>query len=609
MEQITIKNLLDVDSSITFGLAPYSKSIVIKGTQKMQWMGMDEIELTVHSNITLPLKVNAKTVLFGRPYFMNFPPTIEKLGKHDFVYTITMQGMYSVLSRTLFFNSFPDELEFSIIGSPDIFFDLILQNLGRSTDERAAFFYTMLNPINDVMMITFSNDNCQTALQKILDTFHLMYYTSYSEVFGISYVSYQFIRKTSFRTYNETPIWGNGLTKLKVSAEQDHKFATKVYPIGSDRNIPTDYRNYSKRLKPSGVIPYVELNDMVQNYGSIESVEIVDSIYPRLNASITSIPTGFDVTHVSVTTAPGDFIVYFVNPNDSKYYKINAVITGNPNIVSGSKIVEVFSNRFRMDIAALSEAYVVDTILTTPTVENASFIDINMEFDLNSKDENGSIYLADGVTPKIVMMSGNLSGYSFIIKSYNHITKRFEVIPITDERGLTIPDSNIFNFQIGDKYILADIKLPQSYIDDAEEELRTYVETLIYPEVSKFNNTADVEFNEFWIRDKFNSAEGFKYYVSHDPSLSTPRAFNNLFECGYLIYIPDPDLNVGMLVITGVERDIARDFSYSKITLGVNKFTSLALTILKRSDVFYGKYSLNVINAREQQTTLNYLPK
>lgn len=105
------------------------------------------------------------------------------------------------------------------------------------------------------------------------------------------------------------------------------------------------------------------------------------------------------------------------------------------------------------------------------------FIDNTMDFDLNEKESDGvtTKYLIAGTSAKVHFNTGNLAGYEFEIKKdgYNHDTKTFEVIPFKNDSGQSFPDesSAAFQFAVGDEYVILDIVMPDSYIDNAENEL------------------------------------------------------------------------------------------------------------------------------------------
>lgn len=94
-------------------------------------------------------------------------------------------------------------------------------------------------------------------------------------------------------------------------------------------------------------------------------------------------------------------------------------------------------------------------------------------FNLNETESDGKTtkYLLNGVSAKVHFNTGNLAGYEFEIHAYDHATHTFTLKKITDNRDMSFPSetSSAFQFGIGDEYVLIDIALPQSYIDEAEK--------------------------------------------------------------------------------------------------------------------------------------------
>lgn len=98
----------------------------------------------------------------------------------------------------------------------------------------------------------------------------------------------------------------------------------------------------------------------------------------------------------------------------------------------------------------------------------------NAMFDLNAKKADGStLYLIGDVSAKIKFETGQLAGYEFDLHSYDHVTKTFVINRFTDENGRVFPSetSGAFQISVGDKYIITEINLPQSYVDKAQNEL------------------------------------------------------------------------------------------------------------------------------------------
>src|SRR5690606_18573259 len=93
---------------------------------------------------------------------------------------------------------------------------------------------------------------------------------------------------------------GNGLKSLIRSSVDDRDLVTRLYVFGSDRNLPPDYRSYSKRLRLPGSQLYIEDGETVSKYGIIEKTLPVDEVHPHREGSITAVSTAFIFTDTSL---------------------------------------------------------------------------------------------------------------------------------------------------------------------------------------------------------------------------------------------------------------------------------------------------------------------
>ena len=102
-------------------------------------------------------------------------------------------------------------------------------------------------------------------------------------------------------------------------------------------------------------------------------------------------------------------------------------------------------------------------------------------------------YLLAGQTAKIVMKTGDASGYEFSISKYDHDTHEFYLIPFRDESDTLLPN-DVAKPAIGDDYTLVNIDMPASYVTAAEAELRAKaVEALAEGSTPKFPYSAVID--------------------------------------------------------------------------------------------------------------------
>ncbi|QEL01586.1 hypothetical protein FKG96_12470 [Olivibacter sp. LS-1] len=109
------------------------------------------------------------------------------------------------------------------------------------------------------------------------------------------------------------------------------------------------------------------------------------------------------------------------------------------------------------------------TLTSVGPYENAdqrsfTVTDTSLDFDINSQ-------LMEGVEAKIAFNTGELAGFDFVITKYNHSTKTITFKADVSDQDYVMPNQN-FMAKVGDKYVLWDIIMPQSYEDAAIIQLR-----------------------------------------------------------------------------------------------------------------------------------------
>ncbi|SHG31557.1 hypothetical protein [Dysgonomonas macrotermitis] len=124
-----------------------------------------------------------------------------------------------------------------------------------------------------------------------------------------------------------------------------------------------------------------------------------------------------------------------------------------------------------------------------------------------------------GETAAIIFQTGELAGsekeFTF---AYDHTTKRFRIQPIS-ENGLVYPQGTIIP-AVGDKYAVFHIKLPQEYIDEAEEKALNEVVAYLYE----------------------NEQPQYTYSVTLDQKYAKENwgVIGDRLNIGYFIHLTDP---------------------------------------------------------------------
>ena len=132
----------------------------------------------------------------------------------------------------------------------------------------------------------------------------------------------------------------------------------------------------------------------------------------------------------------------------------------------------VFEARKNFDNIKPTYTGVVSAIVAGNVLQ---FKDNSFPFDLNAKEPDGETtkYLIAGVDAKIHFNTGNLAGYDFTVKNYDHATRTFTLNKLTDDRGDVFPSetSLAFQFGVGDEYKITDIAYSEEIEQAAENKL------------------------------------------------------------------------------------------------------------------------------------------
>lgn len=195
--------------------------------------------------------------------------------------------------------------------------------------------------------------------------------------------------------------YGHEITALERDNADGVKFYTRMFPIGSSRNIDRERYGHVRLQLPEGR-KFVDMN--TAEYGVIHHYEeqAFSHIYPRRIGHVSS------VRHEEVTNPDGEpFTIYY-------------------------------------------------------------FKDAALPFDPND-------YEIGGLVKHVVFQSGELDGRDFEV-NYHSDTQEFEIITVWPyDNDIQVPGNTLIP-QVGDDYILWNIRMPDEYYTLAEQEFLEAVE-------------------------------------------------------------------------------------------------------------------------------------
>lgn len=409
--------------------------VVKQATQNSSLMGDDYISLQIVSDKWLSFDKGDKIIVDGFDYSIRTTTTRGIEGANHYTFEPIFYGPMYDLMKTIYRNcdryGKSDRSTFDLTYTIKEFVQVLIFNLNRDYPGLWAFDENNC-PETEALTLQFSGNNCLQVLQTLCnkDNFNLEFLITQDDNVRTIHIG-KFGQRVNPPGGAEYFEWGkgNGLYKLKEQKVDDKAIITRLWVEGGTTNIRTDYRNYAERLQ----LPYP------RRYNRKKHI-LYDGTVVEPNTELIGIS------------------------DDSKRYledaQLAAKIGGDEDSKTYDKIFPTRTGK----VTALVDGDI-----------NA-FIDDTMDFDLNAKNDSGTIYLVDGVTAKITFTSGLLAGQQFELEAkggYDHVAKKFRLIPFTDKRGLTIPttDTEAYRIRIGDTYKITDIFLPESYEQNAEEDL------------------------------------------------------------------------------------------------------------------------------------------
>lgn len=408
---------------------------VKEATLTSSLMGDDYISLKIVSSEWLSFAKGDKIVVGGNEYSIRATTTREIVSEGYYNYEPVFYGVMYDLMKTIYRNcdkyGKSDKSTFDLTYTIKEFVQVLIYNLER--DYPGVWKFDEDNcPETEAKTIQFSGVNCLQALQTLCNSeqFNLEFQITQDNGIRTIHIG-KFGKRINPPSGADFFEWGkgNGLYNLKEQKIDDKAIITRLWVEGGTTNIRSDYRGYAERLQ----LPMQRMNQ-----------------YDHTLADGTVVKANTEMIGIS---------------DESKRYIENAELRDK---IGSEEDVKTYDNIYPKRTGKVT-AVVADDI--------CAFVDDTMDFDLNKKDDKGTVYLVDGVSAKITFTSGRLAGQQFELNTkggYDDKTKTFKIIPFTDNRGLTIPSEetkNSFFIEVGNTYKITDIYLPEQYEKRAEEDL------------------------------------------------------------------------------------------------------------------------------------------
>lgn len=199
----------------------------------------------------------------------------------EWEYNVKLYGIESLIKRFLVLNNTDGENEavFTLTARPVDHVRLIVKCINDGMDQTTNFKVGSVEGTDNVV-INYEGKYCDEALKELADAVGVEWWIE-GETVNLSRCQWGSSVVLGY---------GEGLTSLEQDKADNVKFYTRLFPIGSSRNI--DRETYgASRLQLSGGAKYVDLPDLVEKYGVIHHYEqeAFSGIYPRRVGEVSSV--------------------------------------------------------------------------------------------------------------------------------------------------------------------------------------------------------------------------------------------------------------------------------------------------------------------------------
>jgi len=487
-----------IDTKMTIrnqdGSLVWSGNVDDSSYRSKEVMGDNKLFLHLSSDTPVQMSLFASTTFKGEKYFLWKPENFKKLNTENHEYKLEMDTylIYLKSQKYEFFTSTTSkdiEITFSLSASPRRFAQLAADNMNMKDEEEG---WTVGDCITaDEVNLDFDDMTIWDALNMVAERFS---------------------------------------TEWEVEGKTIH--IRKVQKMEEDP-VPLTYGN------DGGILPGISRSN---GTGRVGVLRVKTS-----NRNIDSISYGFNTLRM-----PRDFIIdwedtrYTTDKNGTKLRKYNPEHKYPVVPEATLDLTEIYPHREGVVSWTGVEEIEVDGADGKEKVERFFIEDSSIPDDLNYN--NYIIGGATGTKPTIVFQSGQLSGLEFEIK-YDHAGRKFTITPNT-ENGVTYPNSAM-RPGIGNKYVVLNVMLPKSYVEEAEYKVLDKAAEYLYE----------------------NEGDRYIYHFELDPIYAKRNwgSISGYLNIGYFVEFSDPQylaepVNIR---ITGITEYVNRPYS-PKITLSNN---------------------------------------
>ncbi len=379
--------------------------------------------------------------VYRENFYLNRLPEYTKDDKSNFIkyayncfFESVAYNLAKVSFRFLDANNNFTTAEFTITGTLDAFIDLLIRNANRA---QSGWVKGVVD-LTETKTIAFTNQKCLEVMA--------IFATEFNTEWWVDGQTIHMTRKGKPSGIKLEYGMNKGLTSLQRRNVENANAVNTVYVQGGTKNLPGEYRNYSRRLQlPAATGGFLQKN--VGADGIIETDLIFEEVYPHRVGTVTAVTDKYTFADASLDFDINEYllpgvtakVVFNTGPlagyefeinnfkNDGKVFTINHnkddkaleipserihALPGDKYVLIGIKMPESYINFHEADLQAKGQAYLdknsVDRFVYFGEPDRLSFKRAGLELRLGDTVELKDADLQVEVSPRIVSFERDL---------------------------------------------------------------------------------------------------------------------------------------------------------------------------------------------------------
>lgn len=250
-------------------------------TQAKELQGDNVLTLSFTLYEHVALEVNDYAEFMGERYWLMERYKPKQASTVEWKYDVKFYGIESLLKRFLVLNDTDgaDEPVFTLTAPPREHVALIVKSINNGMDHTTDWKVGTVEGTENIV-IDYEGKYCDEALKEVAEKAgNRAEWWCEGQTVNVCRCE---------RGEEVTLAYGKGLTSLECDMAEGVKFYTRLYPIGSSRNIDPEKYGHSRLQLPGGV-KHVDVN--VEKYGVWHHYEAAAfaGIYPRRTGTVSSV--------------------------------------------------------------------------------------------------------------------------------------------------------------------------------------------------------------------------------------------------------------------------------------------------------------------------------